>query len=183
MPATATTVIPTITLEKLPAEQVSGRVITQKSLSPPVETALTRKGIVLFGYGDADYGVGLQTNSRLLGTGFDHEGKKIIAKLEGVQGAAGRSEFAIPKELLAGPFVISLDGELLEDGKARVTENATHATVAFDHEHSLQEVVIQGTSAVPEFPLPAAAAAALTVVAIAMIIAGRRLLSGTTFTR
>jgi uncharacterized protein (TIGR03382 family) len=40
-----------------------------------------------------------------------------------------------------------------------VSENQAHATVALEHDHGLQEITIQGTTAVPEFPLPAALAA------------------------
>jgi hypothetical protein len=40
-----------------------------------------------------------------------------------------------------------------------VSENQAHATVALEHDHGLQEITIQGTTALPEFPLPAALAA------------------------
>jgi hypothetical protein len=40
------------------------------------------------------------------------------------------------------------------------TENQTHAIIAVEHEHDLREITIQGTTAVPEFPLPAVLTAA-----------------------
>ncbi len=59
---------------------------------------------------------------------------------------------------MAGPFAVNLDGRLAES--ASTTENQTPTTIAVEHEHDLQEITIQGMTAVPEFPLPAALAAA-----------------------
>lgn len=155
----------TVELEAMPALKITGVVIAQKPLSPPVETVLTRKGTVIFEHEGAQYGVGLQTNARVLGATFDPPGKSISVNLEGVQDAAGRSEFLIPKEFMSGPFAVSLDGSPAEG--ARITENQTHATIAIDHEHDLQEITIQSATAVPEFPLPAAFAAAGMAAALA----------------
>jgi len=148
----------TVELEAISASKITGVVIAQKPLSPPVETVLTRKGTVIFEHEGVQYGVGLQTNTRVLGATFEPPGKSISLNLEGVQDAAGRSEFSIPKEFMSGPFAVSLDGRPAEE--ARTTENQTHATITIDHEHDLQEITIQGATAVPEFPLPAALAAA-----------------------
>ncbi|HEX2557581.1 MAG TPA: carboxypeptidase-like regulatory domain-containing protein [Nitrososphaera sp.] len=149
-----------VRMEKTPSAKISGVVLAQKSLSPPIETVITRKGTIIFDQEGTKYEVGLQTNSRVLGASFDPPNKRINFELEGAQGAAGRSEFAIPKEFLAGPFVASMDGEVVQPESIRVSENQTHATVELEHEHGLQEITIQGTTAVPEFPLPAALAAA-----------------------
>lgn len=148
----------TVELEKMSAAKITGTVIAQKPLSPPVETVLTRKGTVIFEHEGALYGVGLQTNARVLDATFDPPSRSISINLEGVQDAAGRSEFSIPKEFMAGPFAVSLDGEIAES--VSTTENQTHATIAVEHEHDLHEITIQGTTAVPEFPLPAVLAAA-----------------------
>lgn len=147
------------------ASKITGVVIAQKPLSPPVETVLTRKGTVIFEHEGVQYGVGLQTNARVLGATFEPPGKSISRNLEGVQDAAGRSEFSIPKEFMSSPFAVSLDGRPAEE--ARTTENQTHATIAIDHEHDLQEITIQGATTVPEFPLPAALAAAGMAAALA----------------
>jgi len=147
-------------MEKTPSAKISGVVLAQKSLSPPIETVITRKGTIIFDQEGTKYEVGLQTNSRVLGASFDPPNKRINFELEGAQGAAGRSEFAIPKEFLAGPFVVSMEGGVVQPESIRVSENQTHATIELEHEHGLQEITIQGTTAVPEFPLPAALAAA-----------------------
>lgn len=155
----------TVELEAMPASKITGVVIAQKPLSPPVETVLTRKGTVVFEHEGAQYEVGLQTNARVLGATFDPPGKSISLNLEGVQNAAGRSEFSIPREFMSGPFAVSLDGRPAEE--TSTTENQTHATIAIDHEHDLKEITIQAATAVPELPLPAALAAAGMAAALA----------------
>ena len=155
----------TVKLEKTPAAKITGVVIAQKPLSPPVETVLTRKGTVVFEHEGAQYGVGLQTNARVLDATFDPPSRSISVNLEGVQDASGRSEFSIPKEFMSGPFAVSLDGRLAES--VVTTENQTHATIAVEHEHDLREITIQGTTVVPEFPLPAVLAAAGMAAALA----------------
>jgi carboxypeptidase family protein len=148
----------TVKLDKMPATKITGVVIAQKPFSPSVETVLMRKGTVIFEHEGAQYSVGLQTNSRVLDAIFDPPSRSININLEGVQDAAGRTELSIPKGFMAGPFAVSLDGRPAES--INITENQTHTTIAVEHEHDLQEITIQGTTAVPEFPLPAALAAA-----------------------
>lgn len=159
----------TVELEKMPAITIAGVVISQKPLSPSVETVLMRTGTLIFEHEGRQYDVGLQTNSRVLDATFDAPSKSISINLEGVQDATGKSDFSIPKEFMAGPFAISLDGRLAEG--FNITENQTHATIAVEHEHDLQEITIRGTTAVPEFSLPAV----LTAVGLAAAMAWNRL--------
>lgn len=158
-----------VVLDRLPPAKIAGAVVAQQSLSPPVETVLTRKGTLVFDYAGAEFGVGVQTNSRVVDASFDQPAKRVSINLEGVQSSAGRSEFIVPKALLSGPFAVSLDGSLAEN--VEVVENQTHTTIALEHEHGLQEITIQGTSVVPEFPLPAAVPA----IGLAALLVYRRL--------
>jgi len=148
----------TVMLEKMPTAKITGVVIAQKSLSPPVETVLTRKGTIVFEHEGTPYDVGQQTNARVLAATFDPSSRSVRINLEDVQDAAVRSEFLIPKEFMAGPFVVSLDRAVGEN--IITTENQTHFIIAVEHEHDLREIMIQGATAVPEFPLPAVLAAA-----------------------
>jgi hypothetical protein len=50
----------------------------------------------------------------MLDASFDSASKHISVRLEGVQGSTGMSEFTIPKEFMAGPFAVSLDGKLTQ---------------------------------------------------------------------
>jgi hypothetical protein len=105
----------------------------------------------------------------MLDASFDPSSRSISIDMEGVQDAAGRSEFSIPKEFMAGPFAVSLDGGPAQ--AAAAAENQTHSVISIDHEHDLQEITIQGATAVPEFPIPAVLAAA----GVAATIAWKRL--------
>jgi hypothetical protein len=158
----------TAKLDRLPSVEIAGVVMAQKPLSPPVETVLTRKGTVLFEHAGAQYGVGLQTNARVLAAEFDPPRRSVSLDLEGVQDAKGRTEFSIPKEFMSGPFAVALDGQLAD---ASATENQTHSIIAVEHDQGLKRITIQGATAVPEFPLPAAIAAA----GLAGVLAWKRL--------
>lgn len=155
----------TIVLDRLPASKITGIVMAQRPALPPVETVLTRNGTVIFEHGDARYGVGLQTNARVIAANFDPSNKSISLNLEGVQDAMGRSKFAIPKEFMSGPFAVTLDGRLAEP--IDTAENQTHSIITIEHQHDMREITIQGATAVPEFPLPAALAAAGVAAALA----------------
>ncbi|HEX2614129.1 MAG TPA: carboxypeptidase-like regulatory domain-containing protein, partial [Nitrososphaera sp.] len=133
-----------VKIEKAPSAKISGVVLAQKSLSPPIETVITRKGTVIFDHEGTKYEVGLQTNSRVLGASFDPSNKRISFGLEGAQGAGGRSEFVISKDFLAGPFMVSMDGILIQAENIKVSENQTYATIELEHEHGIQEITIQG---------------------------------------
>jgi hypothetical protein len=143
-------------------------VIAQKPLAPSVETVLTRKGTINFEHAGAQYGVGLQTNTRVIVADFNPSDRSITLNLEGVQDAAGRSEFSIPKGFMSGTFAVILDGRLVESA---TTENQTHTIISVEHEHDLHQITIQGATAVPELSLPAALAAA----GLAATIAWKRL--------
>jgi hypothetical protein len=111
----------------------------------------------------------------MLDASFDPQNKRFTMQFEGAQAGAGRSEFIIPKEFLASPFVVSLDGKEVQqdddNSNVKVSENQTHATIEVEHEHGLQEITIQGTTAVPELPFPAVIVAA----GLAASLAYRRL--------
>jgi protocatechuate 3,4-dioxygenase beta subunit len=168
-----------ITLNSLVDVSVTGTVVAQKTmLQSPVEIALSRQGTIILDHNGTAYEIGLHTNSRVVNASFDAKAKTIEIGLEGVKGAAGTTELAIPKAMLGGPFAVSLDGTAVaEEGDdadfALLRENQTHSVVAVSHDHGLQELTIQGTTAVPELPITLAMAA--VIIAIATSIAYRRL--------
>jgi hypothetical protein len=128
-----------------------------------------RKGTVIFEHEGVQYDIALQTNSRVIDATFDPSSRSININLEGMQDAAGKSQFSIPKDFMAGPFAVSLDGRTVESGI--ITENQTRTTIAIEHEHELQEITIQAATAVPEYPLPAA----LVATGLAATLAWKRL--------
>jgi hypothetical protein len=151
-----------VTLSKIADASIEGSVIAQKSAQPPIEIALSRQGTMVFAYNGTDHRIGIHTNSRIVDASFDQAGKRINVRLEGVQGSAGMSELAVPKNFLDGPFVLSLDDATSKD--FTMSENQTHTILTVAHEHGLQELTLQGTTVVPEFPA-AVVAAAIAVMA------------------
>ena len=159
-----------VKMERMPFVKVSGQIVAQKSLSPSIETVITRKGTIIFNQaGDASYGIDIQTNSRVLDASFDTLNKRITIELEGTQGGAGRSEFAIPKEILTGPFIVTTDGKEADPNSIKVSENQTYSTIELGHDHGSQEIIIQGTTAIPEFPLSASTTIAAICLATLLI--------------
>ena len=154
-----------VTLDKVAGSTITGTVIAQRSLQPPVEIALSRQGTISLDHNGTVYRVGLHTNSRVIDASFDQPAKKVNIQLEGIQGTAGLSELAIPKELLAGQFTVALDGVMTEE--FTISENQTHSIITVNHDHNLQELTIQGTSVVPEFPIVSAIAAMAAAAALA----------------
>ena len=146
-----------VTLNKIENALISGKIIAQKSAQPPIEIALSREGTLTFVHNGTDHKVGIRTNSRIVDASFDQPAKRVDIRLEGVQGSAGSSELAVPKDFLGGPFALSLDGAM--SNGFTVKENQTHSVIIVTHDHGLQELTLQGTTVVPEFPLAIAAAA------------------------
>ena len=146
-----------VTLNKIENALISGKVIAQESAQPPIEIALSREGTLIFMHNGTGHEVGIRTNSRVVDVGFDQPAKRVDIRLEGVQGSAGSSELVVPKDFLGGPFALSLDGAM--SNEFTMAENQTHSVITMMHDHGLQELTLQGTTVVPEFPAAVAAAA------------------------
>jgi protocatechuate 3,4-dioxygenase beta subunit len=160
-----------VTLDKIASTLISGKVIAQKSSQPPVEIALSRQGTMILPHNGTEYEIGIRTNSRVLDASFDQPAKRVNIQLEGVQGSAGSSELVVPKNFLGGPFALSLDGE--PSTEFTTSENQTHSVITVTHDHGLQDLTLQGTTVVPDFPAATIAAA----VAMAAALAYRKLRS------
>lgn len=154
-----------VRLNKINDASISGTVIAQKTAQPPIEVALSRQGTLVFAHNGTEYGVGIRTNSRVVDASFDQPSKRIDLVLEGVQGSAGFSDLAVPKEFLGGPFALSLGGVVSKD--FTMSENQTHSVISIAHDHGLQELTLQGTNVVPEFPAAPISAALALVAALA----------------
>ena len=145
-----------VTLNKLENVSISGTIIAQKSAQPPVEIALSRQGTLILAHNGTNHEVGIRTNSRVVDASFDQQAKRVDIRLEGVQGSAGSSELVVPKDFLGGPFALSLDGAMSDDFS--ISENGTHTIIGLTHDHGLQELAVQGTTVMPEFPVAIAIA-------------------------
>jgi parallel beta-helix repeat protein len=100
----------------------------------------------------AIYPVLVSSNSTISGFKFNQPQMRISFNLTGPSGTTGYCNVTIPKALLRDNlWNITIDGMPKTDYVK--TENDTHTFVYFTHTHaSTFQIVIQGTSVIPEFP-------------------------------
>lgn len=95
-----------------------------------------------------DFTVSVTTNSSWLESfGFSRDSKSISFNATGYIGG-GFCNVSIPKELLGGPFTVSVDDTLVLHDSA---ENSTHSFLYFVSDHSHHRVEIVGTTVIQEF--------------------------------
>ena len=102
---------------------------------------------------------------------FAQAEKKVSFEVEGVNGTQGIAQVTLPKELLSGQMVVSIDARAVAEESNDVivtSDTATEMTLEINYPHSEHTIEITGTNVVPEFPVSMAVMAA----AIGSIIAG-----------
>jgi hypothetical protein len=87
---------------------------------------------------------------------FKQAEKKVSFKVEGESGTRGVAQVTLPKDLIAGQMVVSIDGRAIAEGSNDVivtSDTATEMTLEINYHHSEHTIEIAGTSVVPEFPV------------------------------
>jgi uncharacterized protein YdeI (BOF family) len=87
---------------------------------------------------------------------FAQAEKKVSFKVEGETGTKGVAQVTLPKELLAGQLMVSIDGRAVAEDSNDVivtSDTATEMTLEINYPHSEHTIEITGTSVVPEFPV------------------------------
>jgi PDZ domain-containing secreted protein len=87
---------------------------------------------------------------------FEQAEKKVSFKVEGETGTKGVAQVTLPKELLAGQLMVSIDGRAVAEDSNDVvvtSDTATEMTLEINYPHSEHTIEISGTSVVPEFPI------------------------------
>ena len=87
---------------------------------------------------------------------FNQTEKTVSFKVSGETGTKGVTEVTLPKELLAGKLMVSIDGRAVAEDSNDVivtSDNATETTLEINYHHSEHTVEITGTNVVPEFPV------------------------------
>jgi len=80
--------------------------------------------------------------------------KKISYNVTGIEGTTGMSNITVPNEMLGGPYTVTVDGGLPIDPPGVImSTNATHTSLYFTYMHSTHLIEIEGTTAVPEYPM------------------------------
>lgn len=96
---------------------------------------------------------------------FEQGEKKVSFKVEGETGTRGVAQVTLPKELLSGQLMVSIDGRAVAEDSNDVivtSDTATEMTLEINYPHSEHTIEITGTNVVPEF------AVSMLVMAIAL---------------
>ncbi|MGH9992058.1 MAG: MG2 domain-containing protein [Nitrososphaera sp.] len=104
-----------------------------------------------------DFEVDIASNSsNVKEVAFEQAEKKVSFKVEGETGTRGVAQVTLPKELLSGQMVVSIDGRVIAEDSNDVivtSDTATEMTLEINYPHSEHTIEITGTSVIPEFPI------------------------------
>jgi hypothetical protein len=110
--------------------------------------------------------VDFRTNSTISALAVDEANKQVSFTVDGETGTSGTTEVEIG-QMLMGPYTVTIDGQATTDFEVE-NEGSVDAVMTLSYTHSEHDVVVTGTSVVPEFPvvLLGALAAIVGVVAV-----------------
>jgi hypothetical protein len=152
--------------------QVEGAIDTEGTGGPPDGngggisiglTTVTRTVVIA----EADVSVDFRTNSTISALTVDEEKKQVSFTVDGETGTRGTTEVEIG-QILMGPYAVTIDGQTTTDFEVE-NEGSVDAVMTLSYTHSEHDVVVTGTSVVPEFPLAALGAIAAAVGVVAVI--------------
>lgn len=113
------------------------------------------------------------SNSSTTPCAIDTATKKLCFNVTGPSSTTGFCNIVFPKQLLGGPYQVTLDGSTLNH---TVNENATHTSLYLNYDHSAQRIEIIGVTAVPEFPSIVVQVLVFFITGFCVLSARRRLL-------
>lgn len=130
-----------------------------------------------------NFNVNIATNSTSVKEfAFTQAEKKVSFTVEGETGTKGAAQVTLPKELLSGQLVVSIDGRAIAEDSNDVivtSDTANEMTLEINYPHSEHTIEITGTNVVPEFPVTMAVmAAAIGSMISAVAVAAKRGLIG-----
>ncbi len=92
------------------------------------------------------------TPSQTINTQLLVSQNKINYTVTGIDGTVGMSNITFRNDLLIGPYVVRVNGGLIPSPV--ISDDGTFTSIYFTYFQSINEVLITGTSAIPEFSLP-----------------------------
>lgn len=139
----------TISISSYPLIQATFHVYTQRSSITLPEFHHRLKIL----YKDMEFPIEVWTNSSLYNVaGVITEGNgSIWLSVMGPAGTEGYVYLVLPKQFMARPYNVYLDGELVSYDTPY--ENATHVTISIYYGHSEHTITVSSTNVIPEFPL------------------------------
>jgi len=134
-------------------------------------TTVTRTVVVA----GANVNVDIRTNSTIGQFTLDEPNKRVSFTVDGETGTAGTAEIDIGK-MLNGPYTVTIDGQATTDFEV-TNGGSADAVMTINYTHSEHDVVVTGTSVVPEFPVVMIGAIA-AIVGVVAILGRTRLVRG-----
>ena len=123
--------------------------------------------------------VDIASNSTVSAFEFKQQEKKVTFVVEGQTGTRGVTQITIPKALLSGEMMVSIDGNVIPPESSDVVaivDTEEGMTLEINYHHSVHTVEVSGTNVVPEFPVTMIimAAAIGSVITTVSIVSRRR---------
>ena len=100
--------------------------------------------------------------------------KKINYTATGIDGTLGMSEITMPNLMLGGPYFVRVNGAIITSA-ITTPINATHSSIHFNYDQSVNGIEITGTTTVPEFPSTLILPLLMTMSLIAVAFAKKKL--------
>lgn len=123
------------------------------------------------------FDVNIASNSKVSAVAFKEEEKKISFVVEGETGTKGTTQVSIPKALLSGQMTVMIDGKVMAADDVIVTSNTeATTTLEINYHHSVHEIDIIGTNAVPEFGTIASLILVVSIISVIAISAKTQLM-------
>jgi len=115
----------------------------------------------------ANVNVDFRTNSTISALTVDEDKKQVSFTVDGQTGTSGTTEVEIG-QMLMGPYTVTIDGQTTTDFEV-ANEGSVDAVMTLSYTHSEHDVVVTGTSVVPEFPVVIVGALAAIVGVVAIL--------------
>ena len=111
--------------------------------------------------------VRVNSSSTISNFGLDVENKKISFNVSGTGAAGGMTEIHIGS-ILEGPYLVTVDGEVINNVKMIESSEPHMSMIEIAHADDSHIITVAGTNVVPEFPIHAIWIASLAGIVIAV---------------
>lgn len=123
------------------------------------------------------FDVNIASNSKVSAVEFKEQEKKISFIVDGETGTKGTTQISIPKELLSGHMTVMIDGQVMAADDVIISSNTeATTTLEINYHHSVHQIDIIGTNAVPEFGTIASLILVVSIISVITISAKTQLM-------
>lgn len=118
--------------------------------------------------GEESYGFGIASNSPIRNATLDEDRNALVLDTEGGP-ATGAELYLRPSWFLHGPFIVSVDDKVVEDGLLIIQDNNGYSINLIYNGTDYHRITIAGTSVVPEFSMNVSLMLAIVVVSTILV--------------